>query len=192
MDVLAGMRTFRAVAQAGSFAGAARSLTITTAWASKLVAQLEQHLSVQLLARTTRRLSLTDAGHLYLERCVRLLDDLEEAERSVGNLQAAPRGRLRVSAPMSFGLLQLAPLLPGFCKSFPEVEVDITFNDRMVDLVDEGIDLAVRIGARLDDSALVVRKLAVGERVVCAAPQYLRAFVAKQMGVRRAGRPRHH
>jgi DNA-binding transcriptional LysR family regulator len=175
MDVLTGMRAFRAVAEFESFAKAARSLAITTAWASKLVSQLEQHLGVQLLTRTTRRLSLTDAGHLYLERCTRLLDDLEEAERSVGNLQAAPRGRLRVSAPMSFGLLRLAPLLPAFCKSFPEVELDITLNDRLIDLVEEGIDLAIRIGERLVDSALIVRKLASGERVVCASPEYLRA-----------------
>ncbi|OJY22511.1 MAG: hypothetical protein BGO98_19690 [Myxococcales bacterium 68-20] len=181
MDVLAGMRAFRAVATAGSFVGAARSLAITTAWASKLVAQLEEHLGTQLLARTTRRLSLTDSGRLYLERCVQLLDDLEEAERSVGDQQAAPRGRLRVSAPMSFGLIRLAPLLPAFYERFPEVELDVMLNDRLVDLVEEGIDVAVRIGARLEDSSLVVRKLGTGERVVCASAVYLRAH----------GTPRH-
>lgn len=175
MDVLAGMRTFRAVTDAGSFSAAARSLAITTAWASKLVSQLEEHLGVQLLVRTTRRLSLTDAGHLYLERCVRLLGDLEEAERSVGRLQEAPRGRLRVAAPMSFGLLRLAPLLPDFQRRFPEVELDVLLNDRRIDLVEEGIDVAVRIGASLDDSTLVARKLGTGERIVCAAPSYLRA-----------------
>jgi DNA-binding transcriptional LysR family regulator len=175
MDVLTGMRTFRAVADAGSFSAAARSLAITTAWASKLVSQLEEHLGAQLLVRTTRRLSLTDAGHLYLERCVRLLGDLEEAERSVGRLQEAPRGRLRVAAPMSFGLLRLAPLLPDFQRRFPEVELDLLLNDRRIDLVEEGIDVAVRIGASLEDSTLVARKLGMGERIVCAAPSYLRA-----------------
>lgn len=181
MDVLAGMRTFRAVVDAGSFSAAARSLSITTAWASKLVSQLEEHLGAQLLVRTTRRLALTDAGHLYLERCVRLLGDLEEAEHSVGRLQESPRGRLRVSAPMSFGLIRLAPLLPDFQRRFPEVELDVLLNDRRIDLVEEGIDVAVRIGAGLEDSTLVARKLGTGERVVCAAPSYLRAH----------GTPRH-
>jgi len=175
MDVLAGMRTFRAVAEAGSFSAAARSLSITTAWASKLVSQLEEHLGAQLLVRTTRRLSLTDTGRLYLDRCTQLLDDLDEAERSVGRLQAAPRGRLRVSAPMSFGLRRLAPLLPEFQRRFPEVELDVVLNDRVVDLVEEGIDVAVRIGASLEDSTLTARKLGTGERIVCASPAYLRS-----------------
>lgn len=174
MDVLTGMRTFQAVATSGSFAGAARSLSITKAWASKLVAQLEEHLGAQLLVRTTRRLSLTDAGRVYLERCVQILDDLDEAERSVGDLQAAARGRLRVSAPMSFGLARVAPLLGKFHQQFPEVELDVSFNDRFVDLVEERIDVAIRIGASLQDSSLMVRKLAGGERISCAAPGYLR------------------
>lgn len=175
MDVFASMRAFRAVADAGSFAAAARSLAITTAWASKRVSQLEEHLGVQLLVRTTRRLSLTDAGQLYLDRCVRLLGDLEEAEQSVGNLQQAPRGRLRVAAPMSFGLVRLARLLPEFQHRFPEVELDVVLNDRRIALVEEGIDVAVRIGTSLEDSTLVARKVASGERLLCASPAYLRA-----------------
>jgi DNA-binding transcriptional LysR family regulator len=181
MDVLAGMRAFRAVASAGSFAGAARSLSITTAWVSKLVSQLEAHLGAQLLARTTRRLSLTDAGRLYLERCERLLDDLDEAERSIGDLQSSPRGRLRVSAPMSFGLLRLAPILPAFCARYPDVELDVTLNDRVVDLIEEGLDVAIRVGDKLDDSTLTVRRIGAGDRVVCASARYLRAH----------GTPRH-
>lgn len=175
MDVLTGMRAFRAVAEAGSFSAAARSLAITTAWASKLVSQLEEHLGVQLLVRTTRRLSLTDAGRLYLERCTQLLGDLEEAERSVAGLQAAPRGRLRVSAPMSFGLLRIAPLLPELQRRFPEIELDLVLNDRVVDLVEEGIDVAVRVAASLEDSTLTARKLGAGERLMCASPAYLRS-----------------
>lgn len=175
MDVLTGMRAFRAVAEAGSFSAAARSLAITTAWASKLVSQLEEHLGVQLLVRTTRRLSLTDAGRLYLERCTQLLGDLEEAERSVAGLQAAPRGRLRVSAPMSFGLLRIAPLLPELQRRFPEIELDMLLNDRVVDLVEEGIDVAVRVAASLEDSTLTARKLGAGERLMCASPAYLRS-----------------
>jgi DNA-binding transcriptional LysR family regulator len=175
MDVLIGMRAFRAVVASGSFARASRSLAVSTAWTSKLVSQLEEHLGAQLLVRTTRRLSLTDAGRLYLERCQRLLDDLDEAERSIGHLQGAPRGRLRVNAPMSFGLLRLAPILPSFCKQFPEVELDLSLNDRRVDLLDEGVDVAVRIGEKLEDSTLTARKIGTGSRVVCAAPAYLRA-----------------
>lgn len=174
MDVLDGMRAFATVAQAKSFVGAARSLGISTAWVSKRVAQLEEHLGVQLLARTTRRLSLTDSGRVYLEHCRRLLDDLAEAERSVGTLQAAPRGRLRVTAPMSLGLRRLSALLPAFLEQHPEVELDVALNDRYVDLLEEGIDVAVRVGSVLDDSSLIARKLGAGRRVLCAAPRYLR------------------
>lgn len=175
MDVLAGMRAFRAVATTGSFVGAARALGITTAWVSKLVLQLEARLGTQLLVRTTRRLALTDAGSVYLERCVQILDDLAEAEEALGNARTAARGRLRVSAPMSFGLLRLAPLFPAFHEQFPEVELDVVLNDRFIDLIDEGVDVAVRIGARIEDSSLIVRRLATGERVTCASPRYLRA-----------------
>lgn len=181
MDVLDGMRAFRAVVAAGSFAGAARSLAITTAWVSKRVAQLEEHLGAQLLVRTTRRTALTDAGRIYVERCAQLLDDLDEAERCVGDLQASPRGRLRVTAPMSFGLLRMAPLLPRFHDEFPDVELDVVLNDRYVDLLEERIDVAVRIGETLEDSSLVARKLSSGERLLCASPAYLR----------KRGTPRH-
>ncbi|MFO0578062.1 MAG: LysR substrate-binding domain-containing protein [Polyangia bacterium] len=175
MDVLSGMRAFRAVAVAGSFVAAARTQAVTTAWISKLVLQLEEHLGVQLLARTTRRISLTDAGRLYLQRCAQILDDLDEAERSVGDLRVSPRGVLRVSAPMSFGLLRLSPLLPAFHRRFPDVELDVGLNDRMVDLVEEGFDVAVRIRAQLESSSLVARRLMSGARVLCASPAYLAA-----------------
>lgn len=174
MDVLAGMRAFRAVAEAGSYVGAGRTLTVSTAWVSKLVLQLEEHLGVQLLVRTTRRLTLTDAGRGYLERCVRILDDIDESERALSDLQSAPRGLLRVSAPMSFGLLRLAAKLPEFLHRFPDVELDVSFNDRRVDVIEDGIDVAVRIGAELEDSSLVARKLTEGRRVLCASNEYLR------------------
>jgi len=181
MDVLDGMRAFRAVVDTGSFVAAARSLAITTAWVSKRVAQLEEHLGAQLLVRTTRRVALTDAGRVYFERCARLLDDLDEAERSVGDLQASPRGRLRVTAPMSFGLIRIAPILPEIHDRYPDVELDVAFNDRYVDLVEEGVDVAIRVGAALEDSALVARRIASGRRLLCASPAYLRAH----------GTPRH-
>jgi DNA-binding transcriptional LysR family regulator len=181
VDVLDAMRAFRAVVDTGSFVAASRSLRITTAWVSKRVAQLEEHLGAQLLVRTTRRVALTDAGRAYFERCARLLDDLDEAERSVGDLQASPRGRLRVTAPMSYGLLRIAPLLPELHDRYPDVELDVAFNDRYVDLLEEGVDVAIRIGAALEDSSLVAKKIASGKRLLCASPGYLREH----------GRPRH-
>lgn len=174
MDVLNGMRAFREVAAHGSFAAAARSLSVTTAWVSKLVAQLEEHLGARLLVRTTRRLALTEAGRLYLERCERVLGDLQEAESVVSDLHKAPRGKLRIAAPMSFGLLKLAPLFPQFAKRYPEVELDVVLSDRVVDLIEEGFDIAVRIAEKLQDSTLTVRKVGGGERIVVAAPRYLR------------------
>jgi DNA-binding transcriptional LysR family regulator len=181
LDVIAGMRAFRAIATQKTFAEAGRTLGISTAWVSKRLAQLEEHLGTQLVRRTTRRTSLTTEGRVYLERCTRLLDDLDEIERSISGIRAAPRGVLRVSAPMSFGLLRLSPLLPAFAKRYPDVEVDIAYGDRYVDLVEERIDVALRIGPGLDDSSLVVRRVAVGERLVVASPAYLR----------RNGTPRH-
>ncbi len=175
MNVVECMRAFRAVAEVGSFAAAGRSLRISTAWVSARVAQLEAHLGAQLLVRTTRRVAPTDAGRVYLERCVKVLDDLEAAERTVAELQSSPRGRLRVSAPMSFGILRVAPLLATFRAAYPEVEVDVVFDDRVTDLVEGGIDVAVRIGASLRDSSLVAKALGTGERFVCASPSYLRA-----------------
>ncbi|WP_394846918.1 LysR substrate-binding domain-containing protein [Pendulispora brunnea] len=170
------MRTFRSVITTGSFAAAARSAQVTTASISKQVSQLEEHLGSQLLNRTTRRLSLTDAGRIYLEHCERILDEVDEAERSLNNLHAEPRGRLRIAVPMSFGLLRIAPLLAPFALRYPEIELDVALNDRVVDLVEEGFDLAIRIFARpLEDSALIMRRIGGGKRVVCAAPAYLRA-----------------
>jgi len=175
MNVVECMRAFRAVAEAGSFAAAGRALRISTAWVSARVAQLEAHLGAQLLVRTTRRVAPTDAGRVYLERCVKVLDELEAAERAVAELQSSPRGRLRVAAPMSFGLLRVAPLLAPFRAAYPEVEVDVVFDDRVADLVEGGIDVAIRIGATLRDSSLVAKALGTGERFVCASPAYLRA-----------------
>jgi DNA-binding transcriptional LysR family regulator len=175
MDVLRAMHAFRAVVATGSFAGAAKTLGITTAWTSKQVSMLEQHLNAQLINRSTRRLSITDLGRVYLARCDSILADLEDAENSLGVLQASPRGRMRMTVPMSFGLLRVAPLLAAFCRRYPDVELDVAFNDRVADLLNEDFDLAIRIAARLDDSTLSVRKLSSGKRVVCASPDYLRA-----------------
>ncbi len=181
MDVLDGMRAFRAVVDSGSFVGAARSLSLTTAWVSKRVSQLEAHLGVQLLVRTTRRVALTDAGRVYFESCARLIDEIDASERSVVDLQASPRGRLRITAPMSFGLIRIAPLLPDLHAQYPDIELDVAFDDRYVDLLEESVDVAIRVGTALDDSSLLARKLASGRRLLCASPGYLR----------KQGTPRH-
>jgi DNA-binding transcriptional LysR family regulator len=161
-----------AVAECGSFSKAAERLHSSKSVVSRQVGALETALGARLLHRTTRALTLTEAGRSYLERAIRILADLAEANASIGQLQTAPRGRLRVNAPMSFGFLHLAPALPEFLTRYPDVAVELTMNDRFVDLVDEGFDVAVRIG-KLDDSSLVARRLAPMRRAVCAAPAYL-------------------
>jgi DNA-binding transcriptional LysR family regulator len=172
MDRLAAIEAFVTVAESGSFSLAAERLHASKSVISRQVSALEAELSARLLHRTTRALTLTEAGRSYLERATRILADLAEANASVGQLQAAPRGRLRVNAPVSFGFLHLAPALPDFLDRYGDVAVELTMNDRFVDLVDEGFDVAVRIG-RLEDSSLVARKLAPMRRIVAAAPAYL-------------------
>jgi DNA-binding transcriptional LysR family regulator len=172
MDRLAAIEAFVRVAECGSFSQAAARLRSSKSVVSRQVGALEAELGARLLQRTTRALTLTEAGRSYFARASRILADLAEANASVGQLQAAPRGRLRLNAPVSFGFLHLAPALPEFLDRYPDVEVEMTMNDRFVDLVDEGFDVAVRIG-KLDDSSLVARKLAPMRRTVCAAPAYL-------------------
>jgi DNA-binding transcriptional LysR family regulator len=174
MDRLAAIETFVKVSETQSFSEAARRLRSSKSVVSRQVAALEGELGARLFHRTTRSLTLTEAGRSYFERASRILAELEEANRSVTQLQSAPRGQLRVNAPMSFGLLHLAPAVPDFLERYSEVEVDMTLNDRFVDLVDEGFDVAVRIG-HLEDSSLVARKLAPIRRAVCASPAYLKA-----------------
>lgn len=173
-DRFAAIEAFVRVAESQSFSAAARRLRASKSAVSRNVSRLETELGVRLFHRTTRSLTLTEAGRGYFERAIRILTDLEEANLAVSQLQSAPRGRLRVSAPMSFGFLHLALALPDFLARYPEVTVDLSMNDRFVDLIDEGFDVAVRIGA-MDDSSLIARKLAPIRRVVCAGPAYLQA-----------------
>lgn len=174
MDRLAALEAFVKVAETQSFSEAARRLRSSKSAVSRHVAALEADLGARLFNRTTRSLTLTEAGRGYFARATRILADLEEADASVSQLQAAPRGHLRVNAPMSFGFLHLAPALGDFLARYPEVELDVTLTDRFVDLIDEGVDVAVRIGS-LTDSSLVARRLAVVRRVLCASPDYLKA-----------------
>lgn len=166
------MAVFAQVVEEKSFSGAARRLGLSKAAVSRQVAALEDALGSQLLNRTTRRLSLTEAGLVLYEHCARIAAEAEAAERAAANLSAAPRGLLKVNAPMSFGQLHLAPALAAFLARYPEVELEVTLNDRYVNLIEEGFDLAVRIG-RLEDSSLIARRLAGARQILCAAPAYL-------------------
>jgi DNA-binding transcriptional LysR family regulator len=171
MDRLAALEAFARVAETGSFSAAARAMGLSKSLISRQVSALEAELGSRLIARTTRSLTLTEAGRGYYEQVARILAQMEEADLSVSQLQATPRGKLRVNAPMSFSLLRLAPALPDFLALYPEIDVDIAMNDRRVDLMEEGFDLAIRIG-RLADSSLVARKLGPMQRIVCASPAY--------------------
>lgn len=172
MDRFDSMAAFVAVADAKGFAQAARRLDISTSSVTRLVSQLETHLGVRLLNRTTRAVSLTDAGARFLERARRILGDLEEAERSAEDERGEPVGRLVVSAPLMFGRVHVAPLLSAYMQSHPRVAGELILNDRFANLTEEGIDVAVRIG-NLPDSGDVVRKVGATRRVLVAAPDYL-------------------
>lgn len=174
MDRFRELSVFVAVVDAGSFVGAGEALRISKAAVSRCVQELEARLGARLLQRTTRRLSLTEAGRAYYARARQLLADLDEADGAVGAVTGQPLGTVRINAPLSFGVLHLAPLWGGFLARYPGIELDITLSDRLVDLVDEGYDLAVRI-TRLQDSSLVSRQLASTRIVMCAAPAYLAA-----------------
>jgi DNA-binding transcriptional LysR family regulator len=176
MDVFQAMRVFRRVVELESFSATARDQRLSNAAVSKIVRSLEERLKTTLIHRTTRRLSLTADGIAYYDRCVRILDDVDETERSLCDASAAPRGILRVNAPMSFGLLHLSPLVPEILAAYPALEIDVRFDDRFVDLVEEGVDVVIRIAQALPDSAsLTAHRLASARRVICASPSYLKA-----------------
>lgn len=172
MDRFQEMRAFVAVVDSGSFVRAADALAVSKTAVSRLVGDLEARLGTRLLHRTTRRLSLTPEGEVFHDRCRQLLDGVAEAEAELSAHAGEAIGQLRVNVPVSFGLLHLAPLWPAFMALHPKVMLDVTLSDRIVDLVDEGYDLAVRI-ARLQASSLVSRRLASTRLILCASPQYL-------------------
>lgn len=168
------MLAFVRVVDAHSFSGAARLLGLTRSAVSRQIAALEDGLGVRLLNRTTRQLSTTEAGAIYYEHCVRILAEAAAAERAVMDLDEAPRGLLRINAPMSFGQTHLGAAVAEFMSRHPALRVELILDDRVVDLVADGFDVAVRI-AELPPSTLVARKLAVNRRVLCASPAYLAA-----------------
>jgi DNA-binding transcriptional LysR family regulator len=173
MDRFAALEAFVRVAETQSFSEAARRLRSSKSAVSRSVGALEAEVGARLFNRTTRSLNLTEAGRAYFERVIRILADLDDADRALGHHQASPRGRLMVSAPMSFGFLHLAPAMPEFLGRFPEVDVDLSLNDRFVDLVDDGFDVALRIGA-LPDSSLMARRIVPIRRTLCASADYFR------------------
>jgi DNA-binding transcriptional LysR family regulator len=172
MDRFDSMTAFTKVVECGSFAGAARRLHMSPTMVTTRVRDLEARLGVRLLNRTTRKVSLTEVGRLFYEPCKQILSTLEEAERATTEQQAMPRGILRLNASQSFGMIHLAPAIANFTARYPEVSVDLTLTDRMVDLVEEGFDLAIRSEA-LPDSSFMTRQVAPCRTVVCGAPRYL-------------------
>jgi len=172
MDQLLAMRVFARVAERGSFAQTADELDISRAAASAHVAALEKHLGARLLNRTTRRVSITAEGAEFLRRSRRILEELQDAEETLRNTRSKPQGRLRVDVPVAFGRYLLLPALPDFARRYPLIDLDLRFNDRIVDLVADRIDVALRVGP-IRQTGLAVRRLAQMNIVTCASPAYL-------------------
>ncbi|BEU03785.1 transcriptional regulator [Agarivorans sp. OAG1] len=177
MDGFAAIPVFVAVVEHGGFSPAARSLGISKSAVSKRINLLEQQLGVKLLHRTTRKLSLTEAGKHYFEHAAKANNAAKDAQDAVAQLQGEPQGLLRINTPMSFGRLHIAPLIAKFLQRYPKITIDMVMDDKVVDLVAEGFDVAIRAG-NLPDSSLIVRKLAPLKSVLCASPEYL-----KQQGI---------
>ncbi|WP_163135200.1 LysR family transcriptional regulator [Agarivorans sp. Alg241-V36] len=173
MEGFAAIPVFVAVVEHGGFSPAARSLGISKSAVSKRINQLEQQLGVKLLHRTTRKLSLTEAGKHYFEHAAKANNAAKDAEDAVAQLQGEPQGLLRINTPMSFGRLHIAPLIGKFLQRYPKITIDMMMDDKVVDLVAEGFDVAIRAG-NLPDSSLIIRKLAPLKSVLCASPEYLK------------------
>ncbi|EIF30033.1 transcriptional regulator [Burkholderia sp. Ch1-1] len=173
MDRLTSLGVFVAAVEEGSFAAAARRFGLSAAMAGKHVSALEAELNAQLLHRTTRRLRLTDTGQTYYERCKRILEAFDEAKREASDSQGTARGVLRIAAPVTFGAMHLGEVAARYMEDHPHVNVEVLLGDRYVDLIDAGVDVAIRIG-KLEDPGLVTRRLAPCRMVVCASPAYLK------------------
>jgi len=174
-DLLDGVAVFVGVINTGSFTAAAKALGHSTSYVSKEISRLEKRLGSRLLNRTTRTISLTDAGRAYFERCSQIVIDAENAERSISQLQDMPRGLLRVNAPVSFSSVYLLDYLSEFMNRFTEITLEVEFNDRMIDVVAEGYDVVIRAG-KIEDSNLVARKFTTSKSVVVASPGYLKKY----------------
>jgi DNA-binding transcriptional LysR family regulator len=173
MDKFESIKAFTNVVASGGFAAAAREMGLSRSAVNKLVINLENDLGVQLLHRSTRRVSPTETGLAFYDRCVSILADLQEAELAVSQLHEEPKGTLRVNAPMSFGTLHLAAAISDFMVKYPDLQVQLTLEDRFIDPISEGFDMTVRIADPPDSTALIVHPLVIARRVLCAAPDYL-------------------
>jgi DNA-binding transcriptional LysR family regulator len=173
MDMLNAMRVYVAVVESGSLVGASDGLNTSNAAVSRHIAALEAHLGARLLNRTTRRLSMTDAGQDFFARAHQILADVAEAEALAGESAVRPAGLLRISAPLSFGILRMSQWLPGFIARYPDLKLDVDLTDRVVDLANDGIDVAVRIARQPASTNVIARRIAPIPVVACAAPTYL-------------------
>ncbi|QUT18112.1 LysR family transcriptional regulator [Rahnella inusitata] len=179
MDKFTGMQIFIAAVEEGSFAAAARRFKLSAAMAGKHVSAIESDLNVRLIQRSTRRLSLTEAGQRYYERCKVIIEALEDANREACDIQTTPRGLLRIAAPVAFGAMHLGAIVSRYLEQFPQVSLDVVLEDKYIDLLENRIDVAIRIG-RLDDPTLVTRRLAPCWMVLCASPEYLKKHGAPE------------
>lgn len=172
MDSLDGLKTVIAVVETGSFTSASERLMISKALVSKYVGEVEEKLGVRLFNRTTRRLALTDAGKTYYERALPLVEEYEELLDSVTGEQSTPKGNLKISVPVTFGEMQLSPIISKFLKAYPDIQINIQLTDRRIDMLEEGVDVVIRIGG-VDDSNMVARQINTYPLVLCASPDYL-------------------
>ncbi|MGD8934784.1 MAG: LysR family transcriptional regulator [Gammaproteobacteria bacterium] len=180
MDKLQAMKVFVQIAERGSLTAAAEALNRSLPSVVRVLATLEEALQVRLFNRTTRRIALTEEGRLYLDQCQKILADIEEAERSLGQHQTEPKGSITVTAPVRFGEIHVAPAVSAFLEQYPKTRVNLTLHDRLVDLLEEGVDIAVRI-AHLPDSTLIAKPVGAVRQIICASPALLK----------RAGFPNH-
>ena len=173
MDLVFGMKLFTRVVETENFSEVARQFNMNPSSVSRQIASLEEELKTQLVNRTTRKISLTEAGRIYYEKARQILQDIEDANLSVSSLRTIPKGQLKISIPITFGGLYIVPLLPIFAKMYPEISIDLTLSDSFTDLVEEGYDLAIRIGS-LADSSLIAKKLAPNRRRVVGTKSYFK------------------
>jgi len=174
MDTLDGIKTVIAVVETGSFTAASERLGMSKALVSKYIGEVEDSLGVRLLNRSTRRLALTEAGQRYYDSALPLLEEFEEMVDSVTGEQSSPRGLLRISVPVTFGEMSLAPLIPKFLNQYPDIGVDLQLSDKMIDMLEEGIDVVIRIGS-VDDSSLIAKHIQTLPLVLCASPEYIKS-----------------
>lgn len=180
MNQFEDMQTFVRIVESGSITKAAEQMDIVKSVVSRRLSELEKRLGVTLLTRTTRSQTLTHSGSSYYEQCLRIIDDLAEIESSIKDEHCALAGRIKIAAPFSFGLKHLAPVLRQFNDLHPDIQFDVDFNDRQIDLIEEGFDLAIRI-AKLSDSSLIARKITSSKAILCASPAYLKKYGEPKM-----------